>query len=193
MSRRATERILETRALKTIPKLYGRRMFFLVIGMGLWAWAWWGIRAYGTKRTIVCDHSALAGITCRETASWFGRFPLGQEKIMRAVHAAEIELSCYTDGTNDDHTCSYDTVRVFTPDESFILFQRLPEPEARAAATRINDFINRDSHETALIFEDFNAFQAWLGLICVPLPALIVGGWALWMALLGLRTSDQQC
>jgi len=170
----------------TKRKLRRSRALFLVIWVGLWVWAGWSLRAYGTQRAIVCEHIALAEIACRETASWFGQFPLGQEKVMSAIHAADVELSCYTDA-DDDYTCAYDTVRVLTPDASFILFRRLPEAKARAAATRINDFINRDSRETMLVFEDFNVFQAWIGLLCVSLPAFIVGGWALWMALLGLR------
>ena len=135
MSHRVTKR-----KLRRLPVL------FLVLWVGLWGWAGWIIRAFGTKRTIVCEHSASAeAITCRETASWFGLFPLGREKVIRAIHEAEVALSCHTDATDDEHTCAYDTVRAFTPDESVILFRRLPESEARARVTHINDFINRDA------------------------------------------------
>lgn len=167
------------------PLPCGARLLLLLCGMAMLALGGWAIIAYGEARVIVCIHSGPAEITCRETKSWLGRFPLGPENVMAAIQAAEQELSCHTDSSTDDYTCSYDTIRVFTPTASYVLFRSLPEDRAKATVARLNHFIQRDSTEEALIFEDFSLGQALFGLICVPVPLFIVGGLLFVVALLG--------
>lgn len=68
---------------------------------------------------------------------------------------------------------------------SYVLFQRLPEEEAQAKATRINYFIHRDTAEEQLVFEEDDHFEFWALLSLVTLPMLISGGIAFWLVLSG--------
>ncbi len=132
----------------------------ILVGLGLWAFAGWALMAGGAQRLVVCEHAGPATITCRESESWLGRFPIGQDNVITPIRAAERELSCYTDSaSHNEYVCEYDTVRVFTPDTSSILFQRLPEDETQARATHINDFIHRDTAGEQLVFEEDEPFE----------------------------------
>ena len=168
-------------------KIYRRRLLAILIGLGLWAFAGWAFIAGGAQQLVVCEHAGPATITCWESESWLGHVSIGQDNVMTPIQAAERELSCHTDSTTpgSEYVCEHDTVRVFTPDTSYILFQSLPEEEAQAKATRINHFIHRDTDEEQLIFEEDDLFEFWTLLFLVTLPMLISGGIAFWLVLSG--------
>lgn len=183
--RKASQASEEVNTMSNTPfKSYRWRLLAILAGLGLWAVAGWAFIAGGTQHTVVCEHAGPETITCRERNSLLGQFPIGRENIITPIHAAEQERSCYTESApRTKYVCKDDTVRVFTPDTSHVLFQRLPEDDAQARAIRINHFIHRETAEERLVFAENDGFQFWVLLFLVTLPMFICGGLAFWLVL----------